>query len=216
MNSLEKLNKNNLCILFITTQYKMSIMKTKLYIYVNPEFPELVKVYKKAVEKHNNENLKKTFPDSGFDLYVPRDEVFGYDSLMKTKMIDFQIKTEMKSESAFMSDNKFFDKNQAFYLYPRSSLSKTPLMLSNHVGIVDSGYRGNIMGAFRCLYKEKEGDEGYVVPKDTRLIQICMPSLEPFEVELVDSLEKLSSTERGDGGFGSTTGVVKMTKRNKN
>ena len=42
------------------------------------------------------------------------------------------------------------------------------------------------------------------------------PSLEPFEVELVDNLDKLSSTERGDGGFGSTTGVVKITKRNKN
>ena len=191
-------------------------MNNKLYIFVNPEFPELVNVYKKAVETHN-ENLNKKFPDSGFDLYVPQDEVFGYDSLMKTKMIDFQIKTEIKSESTstFSSDNKYFDKSKAFYLYPRSSLSKTPLMLSNHVGIVDSGYRGNIMGAFRCLYKEKEDEESYLVPKNTRLIQICMASLEPFEVELVDSLEKLSSTERGDGGFGSTTGVVKISGRNK-
>ena len=194
----------------------MSNMNNKLYIFVNPEFPELVNVYKKAVETHN-ENLNKKFPDSGFDLYVPQDEVFGYDSLMKTKMIDFQIKTEIKSESTstFSSDNKYFDKSKAFYLYPRSSLSKTPLMLSNHVGIVDSGYRGNIMGAFRCLYKEKEDEESYLVPKNTRLIQICMASLEPFEVELVDSLEKLSSTERGDGGFGSTTGVVKISGRNK-
>lgn len=194
------------------------IINNKLYIFVNPEFPELVNVYKKAVETHN-ENLNKQFPDSGFDLYVPRDEVFGYDSLMKTKMIDFQIKTEMKSEFSFISDKKYLDKSKAFYLYPRSSLSKTPLMLSNHVGIVDSGYRGNIMGAFRCLYKEKDDDESYIVPKDTRLIQICMPSLEPFEVELVDNLDNLSSTERGDGGFGSTTGVtgaVKITKRNKN
>ena len=39
----------------------------------------------------------------------------------------------------------------AFQIHPRSSMSKTPLMLSNHTGIIDCGYRGNIIGAFRCL-----------------------------------------------------------------
>jgi dUTP pyrophosphatase len=183
-------------------------MKNVLRIFVNPEYPELVEIYKKAVENHK-ENMKKGFPDSGFDLYVPQDEVFGYDSLMKTKMIDFQIKTEMKCQSVYSGGNGFFDRSKAFYLYPRSSLSKTPLMLSNHVGIVDSGYRGNLMGAFRCLYKE-EKEDSYLVSKHTRLVQVCMASLDPFEVELVEKVEDLSTTERGEGGFGSTTGVVEM------
>lgn len=189
----------------------MSFTKNVLRIFVNPAYPDLVEIYKKAVEAHK-ENLKKQFPDSGFDLYVPQDEVFG--ALMKTKMIDFQIKTEMKCEAVYSGGNGFFDRSKAFYLYPRSSLSKTPLMLSNHVGIVDSGYRGNLMGAFRCLYCDaaasalEEGSEVYMVPKHTRLVQICMASLEPFSVELVEREEDLSSTERGEGGFGSTQGVV--------
>jgi len=191
----------------------MLFTQNVLHIFVNPAYPELVEIYKKAVEAHK-ENLKRGFPDSGFDLYVPQDEVFG--ALMKTKMIDFQIKTEMKCESVYSGGNGFFDRSKAFYLYPRSSLSKTPLMLSNHVGIVDSGYRGNLMGAFRCLYNdgsaasalEEEGSEVYLVPKHTRLVQICMASLEPFTVELVEKEEELSNTERGKGGFGSTQGVV--------
>lgn len=191
----------------------MLFTQNVLHIFVNPAYPELVEIYKKAVEAHK-ENLKKGFPDSGFDLYVPQDEVFG--ALMKTKMIDFQIKTEMKCEAVYSGGNGFFDRSKAFYLYPRSSLSKTPLMLSNHVGIVDSGYRGNLMGAFRCLYRdgvgsaalEEDGSEVYLVPKHTRLVQICMASLEPFTVELVEKEEDLSNTERGKGGFGSTQGVV--------
>jgi dUTP pyrophosphatase len=186
----------------------MSTKRNLLRIFVNPEFPELVEIYRTAVENHKK-NLEKEFPDSGFDLYVPQDELFTYDSLMKTKMIDFQIKTEMKCPEVYIGGNGFFDRNKAFYLYARSSLSKTPLMLSNHVGIVDSGYRGNLMGAFRCLYKNEDNENySYVVPKHTRLVQICMASLEPFEVELVEKASDLSNTERGEGGFGSTGGTV--------
>lgn len=191
-----------------TNQNKMSTKRNLLRIFVNPEYPELVEIYKKAVENHKK-NLEKDFPDSGFDLYVPEDVLFTYDSLMKTKMIDFQIKTEMKCAECYSGGGGFFDKNKAFYLYARSSLSKTPLMLSNHVGIVDSGYRGSLMGAFRCLYKiDDSANYSYTVPKHTRLVQICMASLEPFEVELVEQLSDLSSSERGTGGFGSTGGTV--------
>jgi dUTP pyrophosphatase len=187
--------------------------KNVLRIFVNPEYPELIEIYKKAVEEHQKK-LRSKFPDSGFDLYVPSDETFTYDSLMKTKMIDFQLKTEMKCSEVYSGGGGFFDRSKAFYLYARSSLSKTPLMLSNHVGVVDSGYRGNLMGAFRCLYRNntvnEDGSEAYsyVVPKHTRLVQICLASLEPFQVEMVDKLEDLSSTERGEGGFGSTGGTV--------
>jgi len=187
----------------------MSHKRSLLRIFVNPEYPELVEIYKQAVENHKK-NLKKDFPDSGFDLYVPQEELFNYDSLMKTKMIDFQIKTEMKCSDYYAGGNGFFDRSKAFYLYARSSLSKTPLMLSNHVGIVDSGYRGNLMGAFRCLYKNEDTTDSYsyMVPKHTRLVQICMASLEPFDVELVEKMSDLSNTERGEGGFGSTGGTV--------
>lgn len=87
----------------------------------------------------------------------------------------------------------------AFYLMPRSSLSNTPLMLSNHVGVVDSGYRGDIIGAFRNLSHNE-----FIAEERTRLLQICHPSLIPFRVDLVSSVNDLSTTSRGSGGFGST------------
>ena len=91
-----------------------------------------------------------------------------------------------------------YDRSLSYYMYPRSSISKTPLILANHVGIIDSGYRGNLIGAFRNL-----SDYNYVVEKNTRLLQICHPSLSPFIVELVDESD-LSGSKRGEGGFGST------------
>jgi dUTP pyrophosphatase len=93
-----------------------------------------------------------------------------------------------------------------YYVYPRSSISKTPLMLANHVGIIDSGYRGNLIAAIRKLPSDSPE---YVVEKHTRLFQICHPTLCPVFVVLVPESE-LNSSERGAGGFGSTgaKGVV--------
>ena len=76
-------------------------------------------------------------------------------------------------------------------------------MLANHTGIIDAGYRGSLIGAFRWLRGESTSQEAYVVEKNTRLVQICHPTLCPIYVVMVDENE-LSSTERGAGGFGST------------
>lgn len=112
----------------------------------------------------------------------------------------------------------------SFTTHPRSSIYKTPLRITNSTGIIDSGYRGNLMGVFDVLsfYKINYA-EGLVVPmssfknemnkswedykinKNERFIQICAPGLEPFIVELVDTPEDLSEeTARGDKGFGSS------------
>jgi dUTP pyrophosphatase len=86
-------------------------------------------------------------------------------------------------------------------MHPRSSISKTPLMLANHTGIVDSGYRGSLIGAFRWL--KTPNQQSYILEKHTRLLQICHPSLCRVVVCLVNE-EDLTSTTRGEGGFGST------------
>ena len=59
-----------------------------------------------------------------------------------------------------------------YYTYARSSISKTPLLLANNVGIIDSGYRGNLIAMFRNL----ESDD-YTIAKQTRMIQICHSTL---------------------------------------
>jgi dUTP pyrophosphatase len=149
--------------------------------------PDLAKKYEAHVEAHNRGIIADgRFANSGFDLFVPSTTTVVPG--MKTQMISMDVKAEMLFKGTDPC---------GYFMFPRSSLSKTPLMLANHTGIIDAGYRGPLIGAFRNLGEE------YVVEEHTRLLQVCHPSLCPIYVTLVNENE-LSSTERGEGGFGST------------
>ena len=165
-----------------------------LSIHVNGD-TDLVNKYSEQIEKHNNNMFSNEFPDSGFDLLVPDDTIFN--TAFKSQMIDLNIICEMK-EFNLHSNN--YD-NSGFFVFPRSSISKTPLLLANHTGIIDSGYRGNIKAAFR--YLPFNDNTSYTAVKHQRLLQICHPSLSKIFVKIV-SHNELMSTERGSGGFGST------------
>lgn len=90
-------------------------------------------------------------------------------------------------------------------LFPRSSISKKQLFLTNSVGVIDSGYRGEIMAKFKPvmgsyetileLFESNEYQEG------DRVVQLMIIKHETPEIIEV---EELSDTERGYGGFGST------------
>ena len=156
----------------------------------------LKQTYIPRIEKHNAQFMQNNLPDSGFDVLVPTNELF--DMNFATKFVDMKIKTEMiycDVETDFLS-------TCAYNVHPRSSISKTPLMLANHTGIIDSGYRGSLIGAFRYL-PITTVNNGYTVDRHTRLLQICHPTLCPIYVTIIDSTE-LSSSQRGSGGFGST------------
>ena len=171
-----------------------------LKISVASDDQELKELYTNHIKQHNDNITKDDYPNAGFDIFVPQETTFKREpgDNIKTTMLNHRIKTEMVYYGAGMPSSC------AFLLYPRSSLSKTPLILANHTGIIDSGYRGDIIGAFKFL------DDGtYTVPKHTRLLQICHPSLCPFYVKLVEE-DELSTTLRGEGGFGST-GVIGST-----
>jgi dUTP pyrophosphatase len=129
--------------------------------------------------------------DSGFDLFITEDVTFG---LWETKFVDLKIQCEMLNPDGH---------NVSYYLYPRSSISKTPLILCNHVGIIDSCYRGNLIAALKFIpnYQNDQNDLTYTLKKGTRIVQICSPTLIPLNHKLVDVL---SETERGNNGFGST------------
>jgi dUTP pyrophosphatase len=79
---------------------------------------------------------------------------------------------------------------------PRSSIAKTPLRLSNSIGLIDGGYRGEIMAAVDNIKTED-----YTVEPGQRLFQLVAMDGAPIHFELVDAL---SETTRGEGGFGST------------
>jgi dUTP pyrophosphatase len=158
-----------------------------LYLYIDPANVELRAAYEKHIAAHNQKIDTDPFPDSGFDILVPKTHFLQPNTPFAAQMVDFEIKTEMHYEG----------NPAAFYIFPRSSISKTPLMLANHTGIIDSGYRGNIKGAFRNLDHNAE----FVMEVNTRVLQICHPSLCPVRVILQDFV---TETSRGEGGFGST------------
>ena len=168
-----------------------------LKLYVNEDNEELINMYKEQIINHNNSMKYDPFPNSGFDLFIPKNITF--DKKYETKFVDLQIKTEM----IYFEDNTYTP--CAFAVHPRSSISKTPLMLANHTGIIDSGYRGSLIGALRWLNPNNECE--YVLEKNTRLLQLCHPTLCRVFVGLVFE-EELSNTSRGSGGFGSTGGTT--------
>jgi len=180
----------------------------------------LKNMYYAAVERHNNNLLNNKHIDAGFDLFLPENEdpneldkweetirFFGTGwNTNPVNKVDFKINCSAKM---YCDTGKIF--NTGFYMYPRSSLSKTKLRLANSVGIIDSGYRGNLIGMFDVVNideqqkqnREKEYD--YCAKVNDRLVQICAPGLLPIYVEIVNSLDELGNeTERGSGGFGST------------
>jgi dUTP pyrophosphatase len=86
-------------------------------------------------------------------------------------------------------------KNMVGLVFPRSSISKMSLSLSNAVGVIDSDYRGTVKFKFRITppgKKYKVGD---------RIGQIVFVPIP--EIELV-AVDKLSDTTRGSSGFGSS------------
>ncbi|AII16944.1 putative deoxyuridine 5'-triphosphate nucleotidohydrolase [Aureococcus anophagefferens virus] len=127
--------------------------------------------------------------ESGLDLVTPQT------TIVPPKAIGFKIKLGLKCEPSF-EDGLV----RGFYLYPRSSMgSKTPLRLANSVGIIDFSYRGEIMAVVDNI-----SDEEFKVEQGVRLFQLCSPDLSPIKFKLLTDDEELSSTDRGEGGFGST------------
>ena len=126
--------------------------------------------------------------DSGLDLFFPNDIVIPGKMMV---LVDLEIQCE-----ALSGDGNEGRRPRSFYLYPRSSISKTPLRMANSVGIIDAGYRGNLMAA-----DDNISVNPYTISAGQRLFQICSPDLSPITMEIANHL---SDTERGSGGFGST------------
>ena len=82
-------------------------------------------------------------------------------------------------------------------LFLRSSISKTPLRMANSVGVIDSGFTGEIQVP---LYNTSEV-EIVDVDKYERIAQLVIVPIGDVSLEIVEELE---DTDRGTGGFGST------------
>ncbi len=118
--------------------------------------------------------------DAGLDLFVINEQTI---SGGESTLIHLEIACET-------------EEGRPYLLMPRSSIAKTPLRLSNSIGLIDGGYRGEIMAAVDNIK-----EDAYTVEPGQRLFQLVAMDGSPIHFELV---EALSDTTRGEGGFGST------------
>ncbi|KAH0472950.1 MAG: hypothetical protein KVP17_004668 [Porospora cf. gigantea B] len=133
--------------------------------------------------------------DAGLDLYVPEDiTIPGHSSGFVPLGI---------SCAAFEEG-----KNVAWLLFPRSSICKTPLRLANSIGLIDAGYRGEIKAAVDNIYAE-----AYTVKRGSRIVQAV--SFKGCSVRMSIAKEHGFSTERAEGGFGSTDKVELMDENKR-
>lgn len=86
-------------------------------------------------------------------------------------------------------------------LFPRSSIAAKSLRQTNAVGVIDAGYRGEIMGKYQVttdampsIYKEGE-----------RFVQLVIVPIPKFDIVEVT---ELSNSDRGEGGFGSSNDTI--------
>ncbi len=123
--------------------------------------------------------------NAGFDLHVPEEVRFAPG---ERKLVSMKVKATMIRDD---------DRLVHYWMAPRSSISKTGLMLLNSMGVIDLSYRGELM-AFLWNTLDRE----VVVQKGDRLVQIVAPDM--GHIKTIKLVQYLGETQRGVDGFGST------------
>jgi dUTP pyrophosphatase len=181
---------------------------------------ELEEVLNKLSGEITNDEISKTIntPVTGQNIINTQPTITGGGTLVKVKKLDSNavIPSYSKVGDAGMDltitkeiENTSFSVSYGFgiaieipqgyvgLIFPRSSVRNQDLILSNCVGVIDSGYRGELQATFKKTngldsFKYKVGERG------AQIIILPYPTIYMTEVP------ELSDTERGTGGFGST------------
>ncbi|MBT3589337.1 MAG: dUTP diphosphatase [Candidatus Marinimicrobia bacterium] len=143
-----------------------------MHLKIKPFSEDVKKMYENHGHFHDG--------DAGLDLFVVTEQTI---EAGESTLIHLQIACENSDDNPYL-------------LMPRSSISKTPLRLSNSIGLIDAGYRGEIMAAVDNIKSES-----ITVSPGQRLFQLVAMDGSPIHFQLSN---ELSDTSRGKGGFGST------------
>lgn len=129
--------------------------------------------------------------DDGCDLFIPKTEYVP--PFARGFMIDLQVRC------------KPLNVKSGYFLIPRSSISKTPLRMSNSIGLIDAGYRDTLKVAV-----DNVSGAGYLIEvsdkKPVRLFQLVSKTQAPLKLQWADHVDQVvgEQTDRMFGGFGST------------
>ena len=176
------------------------------------------------------ENLPKKGTDraTGYDVIATSGpEIIGetYDNGTYKRIDYIQYKTNLKLAVQKERQDSGFGHTDIDYdilAFPRSSVSKYNLVLANCIGLIDADYRGEVLLRFKYIWQPEDYKirtdnliEGTVNPlklyyKGDKICQLKVTKVENVEFILVNELD---STNRGEGGFGSTD--TKLTEQTK-
>ena len=167
------------------------------------------------------DNLPKKGTDraTGFDVIVTSDpEIIGeiYENGAYKRVDYIQYKTNLKlavQKERVFSNFGYTDLDYDILAFPRSSISKYNLTLANCIGLIDADYRGEVLLRFKYQWQPEDYKirtdnliEGTVnsdklYKKGDKVCQLKVTTVEDVKFILVNELD---STDRGEGGFGST------------
>lgn len=143
------------------------------------------------IAEPNTVRIKKLHPDAQIPRYAKQDDV-GADLIAVSveNETDLQITYDLGLAIETPPD-------VAALLFPRSSICKYDLQLSNSVGVGDPGFRGS----YKAVFNKTKGSESKVYQVGER---VCQLLLVPVLIVNFEEALELSSTERGAGGYGSS------------
>lgn len=131
--------------------------------------------------------IKKLHPDAVIPSYAkPGDagmDVTAIEKVMTENYVEYKTGLSLEVPESYVC-----------LIFPRSSVTKKEMMLKNSVGVLDSGYRGELVLRFRNF-----GPEIYEVGEKVGQIMIL-----PYPQVKIQEVSELSNSDRGMGGFGST------------
>jgi dUTPase len=159
--------------------------------------------------------------DAGYDIVaISQPRVIGsvYQGLYYTAISHLEYDTELRISPEMNNEGEYDFFN---LVYPRSSIMKTNLVLANSVGVIDSGYSGNIKLCFKYISqpedlkvvsgksfrgKDSSGIVTSINPQRVyhqgdKIAQLIPCKHNSLNINYVNNLNQ---TERGSGGFGST------------
>lgn len=133
--------------------------------------------------------------DAGLDLFILDDLTIPPG---ETLLIDLGVKCQCVTKTICFWKRLIGKKYNyhSYFLLPRSSISKTPLIMKNSIGLIDKGYTGSIKVPLM-----NTSNEEFTIKRGERYVQLVNSDLSSVKFKLVSFLRK---TSREDGGFGST------------
>ena len=149
----------------------------------------------KYVEWFGGTDIERDNENAGVDLYCVKPQAVTNHT---ATLLDLGVKARMIRHGPSLKTEHCH-----FWLAPRSSIWKSGVRQANSLGVIDRSYRGVLMGAVLANNMASMTDP-LGIQAGTRLFQVLAPDMGYISRVRLLPLEELDTTERGEGGFGST------------